>query len=198
MSPIIFDWQTVAGVVAVGLGALGYVFYVRGILRGEVKPHSFSWFVWGLLTAIGFVAQVVGGGGAGTWVTGFTAVASFGFALVGLGASSRVYITKSDWVFFICALAAIPVWYFTGNPLWSVVMITVIDAAAFVPTFRKAYFHPETENAWTYTFSSIKFVFGLAALSMFSWTTVLYPASLILANGVFVCMLLWKRSQKTI
>jgi hypothetical protein len=189
------NWQHIAGGIAVFLGLLGYVFYIRGILQGKVKPHFFSWFVWTLLTAIAFVAQVVEGGGPGAWVTGVTAVMSLVFTLVGLGSSSRTLIAKTDWFYFAAALLAIPPWYFTGDPLWSVVIITVIDAVAFAPTFRKAYFHPETENGWTYALSGIKFVFGMAALSSFTWTTALYPASLVLANGIFVAMLVWRRNQ---
>lgn len=189
--------QQVLGGIAVALGLFGYVFYVRGILQGKVKPHAFTWFVWGLLTAIAFVAQLAGGGGAGAWVTGVTALCSFGFALVGLGATSRVFIAKSDRIFFSCALLAIPVWLFTGNALWSVIIITVTDAVAFAPTFRKAYFYPETENGWTYTLSGMKFAVSLFALQSFTWVTALYPASLVLANLAFVGMLIWNKQARS-
>src|SRR5262249_44675078 len=130
-----FDWQQIFGGIAVVLGLLGYVFYTRGILQGKVKPHFFSWFVWTILTAIAFVAQVVEGGGPGAWVTGITSAMSLVFSIVGLSSSSRSLIARSDWFYFIAALLAIPPWYFTGDPLWSVIIITVIDAAAFAPTF---------------------------------------------------------------
>lgn len=188
-----FTIQEILGGLAVALGLFGYVFYVRGILQGKVKPHAFSWFVWGLLTAIAFVAQITEGGGAGAWVTGVTALCSFGFAAVGLGASSRVFITKNDWIFFISALLTIPIWYFAGNPLWSVIIITLVDAVAFAPTFRKAFSHPETENGWTYTLSGLKFVISLFALESFTWTTALYPISLVIANLAFVLMLVWRK-----
>ncbi len=192
----IFASQEFLGILAVALGLLGYVFYIRGIIQGKVKPHAFTWFVWGLLTAIAFVAQITGGGGAGAWVTGITALFSFGFAFVGLGKSARVYITKSDWTFLIGALLTIPIWYFTGNPLWSVIIITITDAVAFAPTFRKAYFNPETENGWTYTLSGIKFAVSLFALGSFTWTTALYPASLVVANLAFVAMLILRKPSK--
>lgn len=192
----IFTPQEVLGSLAVAFGLFGYIFYVRGILQGKVKPHAFTWFVWGLLTAIAFVAQIVEGGGAGAWVTGVTALCSFGFALVGLGASSRVFIAQNDWAFFIGALLTIPIWYFSGNPLWSVIIITITDAVAFTPTFRKAYFHPETENGWTYALSGIKFVVSLFALQSFTWTTALYPSSLVVANLAFVTMLVWRKQIK--
>jgi len=178
--------QTVLGVLAVALGLFGYMFYVRGILAGKVKPHAFTWFVWGLLTAIAFVAQISSGGGPGAWVTGVTALCSFGFAAVGLGASSRIFITKSDWAFFVSSLLAIPVWLITKNPLWSVIIISVVDNLAAAPTFRKAYHHPETEHAWTYALSGLKFIVSLFALQSFTWTTALYPASLVAANIAFV------------
>lgn len=188
--------QELLGGLAVAIGLFGYVFYVRGILQGKVKPHAFTWFVWGLLTTIAFFAQITQGGGAGAWVTGVTALCSFGFALVGLGASSRVFIAKSDWVFFILALLTIPIWYFSGNPLWSVILITVTDAVAFAPTFRKAFFNTETENGWTYALSGLKFVISLFALGSFTWTTALYPASLVLANLAFVIMLVWRKQLR--
>lgn len=112
-----FTPQELLGGLAVALGLLGYVFYIRGIIQGKVKPHAFTWFVWALLTAIAFIAQVVEGGGPGAWVTGVTALFSVVFMIVGFGADSRKYITKSDWIFFTVALLTIPVWYLTNNPL---------------------------------------------------------------------------------
>ncbi len=194
MSTELFTLQEGIGGIAVLLGFVGYAFYIRGIFKGRVKPHFFTWCVWAILTFIAFLAQVVAGGGPGAWVTGVTAAMSVVFALVGLGSSSRSLIAKSDWVFFIGALLAIPPWLVTGDPLWSVVIITIIDAIAFVPTFRKAYEHPETESASTYVLSGIKFIFGIVALSSLSVATVLYPASLVLANLVFVAMVLLRRS----
>ena len=185
--------QQMLGGLAVVLGAAGYVFYVHGIIKGTVKPHAFSWFVWGLLTGIAFVAQVVDGGGPGAWVTGFTAAVSFVFAGVGLRASSRIFIARTDWIFFIAALATIPLWYVTGSPLLSVVLITIVDALAFVPTFRKAYEHPETEAVATYTLSGIKFVPSVLALQNFSVVTALYPISLIVMNALFVMMVMWRK-----
>jgi hypothetical protein len=195
MSTELFTLQENVGAFAVLLGFIGYAFYIRGIIQGTVKPHFFSWFVWAVLTAIACVAQIVAGGGPGAWVTGVTALMSMVFALVGLGSSSRSLIAKSDWVYFIGALLAIVPWLSTGDPLWSVVMITVIDAVAFVPTFRKAYLHPCTENVLTYALSGLKFVFGIVALSSLTLTTALYPASLVVANCAFVAMLLWRRRQ---
>lgn len=190
-----FSTLEILGALAVAIGLIGYAFYARGILKGKVKPHAFSWLVWALLTGVAFFAQLADGGGPGAWVTGMSALLSFIFAAVGLGASSRTYITKSDWSFFIAAIVAIPIWYFTGNPLWSVIIITVIDAIAYVPTFRKAYFHPDTEDVTQYFLAGTKYLVGILALSAFSITTVLYPLSLVITNAAFVAMVFVRRNK---
>lgn len=183
------------GLVAVVLGFIAYGLYIKGIFAGKIKPHAFSWFIWALLTTIAFFAQVSENAGPGAWVTGFTALMSYAFVIVGLGSSSRTLIEKTDWFYFIGALLAIPPWYLTGDPLWSVIIVTVIDAVAFVPTFRKSYQNPETESITASTLHGVKFIFGIIALESFTLTTALYPASLILANLVFVAMLVWRRQS---
>jgi hypothetical protein len=38
--------------VAIALTFALFVPYVRGILRGDLKPHVFSWVIWGLACAM--------------------------------------------------------------------------------------------------------------------------------------------------
>ncbi|MBF0471260.1 MAG: hypothetical protein HQL48_07770, partial [Gammaproteobacteria bacterium] len=78
-----FLTQTIAGykpslsLLAIGLTLFGFVPYIRGILRGTVKPHVFSWVIWGISTAVVFFAQVVGHGGVGAWPVGVSAIITF-------------------------------------------------------------------------------------------------------------------------
>ena len=85
----------------------------------------------------------------------------------------------------------------TDDPVGSVILITIIDALAFVPTFRKSYHKPNEETASTYSLSALKFAVAIAALSTVSVTTALYPLSLVVTNGVFVMMLLSRRKRLT-
>jgi hypothetical protein len=178
--------------VGVIITFVSYVPYFKDIFSGKTKPHAFTWFIWATLTAIAFFAQVADGGGIGATILGLTAFISYFifFAALKVG---RKNIVKVDWIFLAGALLALLVWAITDNPLWSVILVTIIDAVAFAPTFRKAYLDPNSETLITYQLSGIKFVFALAALEAYSVTTVLYPASLVLANALFVVMLVSRR-----
>src|SRR3990167_9255905 len=125
------------GILATLIAIYAYIPYFRNIFRGKTKPHAFSWFVWFLLTAIAFFAQVSDNAGPGAWVTGFTAVICFVIFIFGLkrGEKDIVWI---DWLSLVGALLALGLWAITNEPLLSVILITLIDALGFVPTFRKS------------------------------------------------------------
>jgi hypothetical protein len=181
------------GLAAVITGLVSYVPYLWGMHRGRVRPHAFTWFLWGLLTAIAFAAQLSDGAGPGSWITGATAMVSLAVS-VGAWRQSRLSnVLPADWYFFLAALAAIPLWLLTKTPLYSVMVVTVIDALAYVPTFRKSWQRPEQESVVTFTLGSIKFLLGIAALPEQTLISSLYPWSLVATNTAFVAMTLYRR-----
>lgn len=186
--------QTLLGSVAVIIGIVSYIPYLRHLFAGKTKPHAFSWFVWFMINAIAFSAQISAGAGAGAWVTGFTGIACL-VVTIAAWKVGRQNITRLDWLFFAGALGALAVWAVTDDPLWSVILITGIDALAFIPTFRKSYHKPDEETASVYALSAVKFAVSLAALSTVTLTTVLYPLSLVITNGLFAALILWRRNQ---
>ena len=84
-------------------------------------------------------------------------------------------------------------WKLTNSPLLAVITITIIDALAFYPTFRKGYYKPNEETIITFVVSLLKFVIGLFALEAFNLTTAFFPIALIILNGLFVGMILIRR-----
>lgn len=182
------------GISAVVIGFIGYVPYFRTIFSGKTKPHAFTWLVWGVLTAIAFGGQVVDGGGAGAWVTGFTAIISFVIFILGLVKGEKDF-PLADWLCLAGCMVALALWAITNDPILAIVLITVIDILAFIPTFRKSYSKPYSEPAFTYALSGLKFLVSLFALQQLSAVTVLYPASLVLTNGLFVLLLLVQRKR---
>lgn len=176
------------------LALIGYAYYFRDIFRGKTKPHVFSWFVWGVLTTIAFVAQVVDGGGIGTAVTAVSALFCFVVTAFAIRTGERSF-PLSDWLALFSAGVALVLWWITDDPLLSVILITITDAAAFLPTFRKSYHKPYEETLIEYFLAGIKFVFAIPALEVLTLTTWLYPASLLVMNLTFVGLLIVRRAQ---
>ena len=57
-------YQIIIGLVATVIGLAGYVPYFKDIIRREIKPHAFSWLIWGILQSVVFFASTSRGGGA--------------------------------------------------------------------------------------------------------------------------------------
>ena len=190
------DYKIALGVIASIIGFIGYIPYFRDIFNGKTKPHIFSWFAWGISAGIVFFAQIAKGAGPGAWVTGLTAIACVSIAVLAFFRGEK-NITRIDWISFVSALLGVVFWQLTNDPLTAVLLVTIADILAFIPTIRKAYEKPREETASTYFLNALKYAISLIALQSLNFTTFLYPAYLVVANGLFVVMLLVRRKIAT-
>ena len=168
--------------------------YIRSTQRGQTKPHVFSWLIWGLSTLIVFFAQLSDGAGVGAWSIGFSGVVTLYIACLAYRKRADYSITKLDWSFLVMALLSLPLWIWTRNPFWAVVILSTIDTLGFGPTFRKAYHAPYGEELSLYVLTAVRNAIGIAALEHYSWTTVLFPAVVGLVSLIFYAMVLIRRS----
>lgn len=178
--------------IGIGMSLIGNVLYFRDVLAGKTKPHFFSWLVWSILTSIAFAAQIVEGGGIASLVLGVSALFCFVGAFYGakLGNMAFPFV---DWIALASAGVALLLWRITNDPLLSIFLITITDAAAFIPTFRKSYHRPYEETLSAYLLAALKYIPGIIALDVLTLTTWLYPTSLVVMNTAFVALLLVRR-----
>ncbi|PCJ41011.1 MAG: hypothetical protein COA99_09215 [Moraxellaceae bacterium] len=179
--------------VAIVLTFVAFVPYIRSILAGVTKPHVFSWVIWGTTTVIVFFAQLEAKGGMGAWPIGVSgAIATF-IAVLAFVKRADISITLTDWSFFLVALASLPFWYLTSNPLWAVVVLTIVDLLGFGPTIRKAYDFPHEENMLFFLLFMARNTFAILALEHYSVTTVLFPCSVSGACLVLLILVSYRR-----
>lgn len=171
-----------------------YVVYFWSIYKGETKPHMFSYIIWSITTGIVFVAQLVQGAGAGSWITGITFFFLLAIAYIGFR-QREIVITKSDTLSLIAALGIIVVWIRTGDLLLAAFLSVIIDAIAYYPTFRKTYIQPYSENIIAYLLAAIAFSISPFAITNINFTTILYPIVCVILNMVFVGMVVLRRKS---
>ena len=167
--------------------------YIRGILRGGVRPHVFSWVIWGATTFVVFLAQLQAGGGVGAWSTGVSGVLTFGIAGLAFARRGDLAVTRTDWLFLAGALSSLPLWYLTADPTWAVVVLTTVDLLGFGPTLRHAYHRPQAESPLFYGLFLLRNAVSILGLETFSVATVLFPAVVGVACAGVVVLLLWRR-----
>lgn len=185
--------KDLAGAAAAVLTLYAFLPYFHGILRGSVRPHVFSWLIWGATTVIVFVAALQSGGGPGAWVIGLSGTLTLVVAALAWLRRADVTITRLDWLFLLGAASSLPLWWFTASPLSAVIVLTVVDLLGFGPTLRKAWAQPWSEAPGFYAMFVVRNLLVLAALEQYSPATWLFPASIAAACAALVALIALRR-----
>ena len=184
--------KNIYGMLAVALTIIGYAPYFISILKRQTKPHMFSWIIWSIVNAIASAGQWSRGGGPGSWSGGLTTL--FCILITGFCFShGEKHVTRSDWWAFIAALLAIPLWYFTDDPLGAMILATLIDIVGCYPTLRKSYWKPYEENVFSWAICGVRSLLALFALEKYDFVTVIFLAAMLVTNGGIAVLLLWRR-----
>ena len=186
------EYKIVLGYLAIVIEIVSYLIYFVGIFRGKTKPHAFTWFVWGTLNIVAFIAVLISGGETGSWVLGVNAFFCFIISAIGFW-QKVVQYDLHDWLALIGAFIGIFLWWITNNPLYAVILVALSDAVGSIPIFRKAYRAPFEENVAAFAIGVLYYPLAILALGSLTLTTWLYPAVVLLLDGLLVILILIRR-----
>lgn len=188
------SYKEIFSAIAMVITFVAFYPYLRGVLQNSIRPHVFSWVIWATTTLAVFLAQVQSQGGVGALPIGLSGIITAVIAVLAYVKRTDVSITRLDWLFFISAMASLPLWYFTSDPMWAVVVLTAVDLLGFGPTLRKAYVNPNSESLLFFSLFAVRNCLVILALESYSVATVLFPAAVAVAC-VFVMALIVARRR---
>ncbi|MBC7459674.1 hypothetical protein H7200_03115 [Candidatus Saccharibacteria bacterium] len=180
------------GILTIIIALMSYGFYLRDMFKGKTKPHSVTWFIWGLLNSFIFFEQINNGAGEGAWVTGTAAVANILIFILSLKYGEK-RITKLDVFCLVSAIAILVFWLQTADTVPAIILACVIFIVGFIPTITKAWRRSQEETTVTFALNGLKFFIALFALQSFTIVTALYPIVLMVLNGGFALFLVVRR-----
>src|SRR5262245_8908782 len=94
--------KNVIGIIAVLLVFIGYIPYLRDIIKRKTIPHVYSWFLWAITTFIIFILQISDNAGLGALVTLTVVIMCVVVIILSLiKHKSNMDITKIDTLFLI-------------------------------------------------------------------------------------------------
>jgi hypothetical protein len=185
-------WRDALGVLSVALAVLAAVIYIAQTLRGEVRPHPLSWFLFGILSLIGYWVQRDQGARQGSWTLLAMTVICFLFVAVSVARGERTF-SRAEWAFVAAAGAVFALYMFTRDANVAAALTTAIDALGYGPTFVRGWSHPRKDSAASFALNGAKFVPSLMAMDPISFATSFYPATLMVLNTAVAIMLVVRR-----
>ena len=183
----------IAGRLAGLLSLAAFVPYVAAILRRQTRPNRAAWWIW---TANGLVlgASYYASGAENTiWVPVSYVVGPALTALLALRYGEGGW-TSFDRSCLRGAGAGLLLWWVLNSPVAALVTTLCVDLTGALPTIRKAYHAPDTEDrlAWALFISGN--TVNLVAIEAWRFANVVYPVYMFLASGVIAGLVRWPRT----
>lgn len=164
-------------IITIILLLIAYVPYWQGILKKVIHPHPLTWLSWAVVTLVLALVYLFNSGGLQTWISFILVINNIAIVVAGLILGQKIQITRMDILCFTISLVALIVWLAIDQPFWSVVIITISQLIAFIPTLRKAYGHPYDESALTFAVHGFRYALMILLVTTASFVT--------LSNSVF-------------
>ena len=186
------DWRDALGLLSVALAILAAIIYIAQTLRGEVRPHPLSWFLFGILSLTGYLVQRDEGARQGSWTLMAMTVICFLFVAASVARGERGF-SRREWAFAVAGGAVFVVYLFTRQSNVAAALTTLVDALGYGPTFVRGWSQPKKDSVASFALNGIKFVPSLMAMDPLSFATSFYPATLLVLNAAVAIMLVLRR-----
>ena len=188
----LWDWRDALGFLSVALAILAAVIYIAQTLRGEVRPHPLSWFLFGILSLTGYLVQRDEGARQGSWTLLSMTVICFLFVAVSVARGERSF-SRREWAFLAAGGAVFAVYLSTRQANVAAGLTTLVDALGYGPTFVRGWSQPKKDSAASFALNGVKFIPSLMAMDPISFATSFYPATLMVLNAAVAIMLVMRR-----
>lgn len=166
--------------------------YLLSVLKWETKPHTFTMFLYAILTGILLYLQVLNSGGYGSIYLGITFIFCCLFFILSFRYGFKE-ITWSDKISLFLAILWIWLWLLYKNPFYSVVLFIVVDIFSTYPTLRKTYFYPYTENQYVYLIELVWISFSLLAITELNFINGGYLFYILLFDLIMFFLIFFRR-----
>ena len=169
--------------LAAAIGLTGTIRYAIATLRGRTSPNRVTWALWAAAPLIGFFAQLdsdVGLPAVSTLTIGvgplLVLIASF------INRRGTVRLSAFDLGCGAVAVLSLIIWLGLDQAPLAVVFAVLADAVGAVPTVRKAWADPQSENTLFYVLVGVNGTITLLTLTQWVPATWAFPGYLVLLS----------------
>lgn len=185
----------VCGIISSGLAIYCGIPYFFSIIRGETKPHQFTWLIFTIMNGIVLVSQYLEGARASALIS----LVFFIYSLIDFLLALKYGVRNSsryDRLLLVLALATIVAWIFTKDnavALWLTVLIDVFATTMMVLKIRR---HPGSEPFRLWLIATVAYMFAWLALINTSFGILhLRPIYGILSDFAIIAAILYFRPK---
>lgn len=182
-------FKTTLSIVASILCLVAFFPYITTILKGTTKPNRASWWIWVTLGTVLCASYYSTGGGITLWAFVFTVLGQLIVAILSLKSGEGGW-SNLDRTCLVGAGVSLLLWLWFDDPFVALLFGITIDIFAVVPTIKKSYLDPESEDLLYWIIYGLGTFLNIFTVENWSFQVILWPIYVLIANLAIVYLLL--------
>jgi hypothetical protein len=159
--------------------------YIIDTIKGKIRPNRVSFFLWALAPAIIFFGQIQQGVGIQSLPT-FLICFNCTVILIATYINKNAYwkLRKFDYICGFLSLVGLVLWVVTKIGNLAIIFGILADGLACLPTIKKTYEEPKSENVWPYAAGFFTAVITLLTIKNWSFANSSFSIYIIIVNSI--------------
>lgn len=181
--------KNIISVIAGMLFVVGFVPYIRAILRKETRPAKASWIIWASLDYIVLAGMIVK-----KTVNGQILGAVIGATIViGLAMKYGASGWKKIDIFCLAgAILGIALWMISSDPVFGIMTSCIVAFIGSFPAFISAWEDPSREDKLAWTIFWISCVCAMIAIPKWTLADAAQPVTFFMIETVMMYILYFR------
>lgn len=189
------DITAVVGKVAGIVSLVAFIPYILAILWGETKPNRATWWIWAVVGLMLGASYYSSGANHTIWVPVSYIIGPFVTAILSIKYGVGGW-TRFDRNCLLGAGVSAVLWWMFNSPLTVLLINLFIDSMGALPTIRKVYHEPESEDSTAWVLSFVANTINLFAVERWTFKIAIYPMYMFTTCGLLTALIFIKRKHK--
>jgi len=181
-----------AGKVAGVLSLAAFVPFVIAILRKKARPSRASWFIWAVVGLMLGASYFSSGARNTMWVPISYIIGPITIAILSIPYGEGGW-TRFDRFCLGTSALSLVLWIIFKDPLIALCINIFIDVLGALPTIRKVYKDPASEDKLTWLLFGSGNLANLFAVESLKFSIVSYPIYMIVCSWAIMILVIWPR-----
>jgi len=174
------------------LSLISFVPYIVTTLQGKNKPNRATWIIWGLVSIILLASYKTVGATHAIWPSVSNVVGMVLILILSFKYGVKEW-SALDTYCLIAALVGLFFWWAFNSPLTALTMSIGIDLVGAIPTLKKSYLDPASENKLTWILFWSANTLNLFAVESWNFAMAFYPLYLFFISGTIAVILIVRK-----
>lgn len=185
------SFEEIIGVLAGVFSFVAFVLYYLAILRGETRPNRATWIILTIVGVLIASSYYASGARETMWIAISYVVGPLIAALLSLKYGEGGW-NRFDLFCLAGCLVSVVFWWISEQPALTLAINIFIDFLGILPTLKKSYLDPLSEDKIAWSVTSLSNFLNIFAVGQWTFAIGFYPLYMLFVNGLITFFLFFR------